>query len=318
MKRAFVKTALIISLAIPAYAGAIIAPSPICTQEYAPVCGQKYSNSGITRNTYSNMCQLNADGASFMSHGACDQNPYNPYYPYNPYTPYNPYPYNPQPYYPYYGSAPSIQSFTGPTTLRTSETGTWYVNVGTSTGTLTYSIIWGDEVTYAYANAQSLQNYTTQQTTFSHSYANPGTYTVIITARDTMGRTAQASATVTVYSNTTTPYYPPTTPYYPPTIPYHPPYNPYQYNYNYSYWNSDNNYNDVDDWDYWWERSNKPTSHRRKVHTQYDYNYNYNNSYDDYYGSSYGGQYYDDYNYYNNSFNYDDSGWYPDYSYTWQ
>ncbi len=313
MKRVFVKTALIISLAVPAYAGAMIAPSPVCTQEYAPVCGQKYSNAGITRNTYSNMCQLNADGATYMSSGVCNQNPYTPYYPYTPYTPYtpyNPYPYNPQPYY---GSAPSIQSFTGPTTLRTNETGTWYINVGSSTGTLSYSIVWGDEGTYAYANAQAYQNYTTQQTTFTHSYANAGTYTIIITARDTIGRVAQATATVTVYTNTVTPYYPPTTPYYPPYNPY-----PYNYNYNYQYYNSD--YSDINDWNYWWEYSHTPTTTRRKVHTQYDYNdyydnYNYNNSYDDYYGSSYGGQY-DDYNY-NNSFNYDESGWYPQYSNTW-
>ena len=312
MKRAFVKTALIISLAIPAYASALIAPSPICTSEYAPVCGQKYSSSGITRNTYSNMCQLNADGATYMSSGVCDQNPYYPYYPYNPYNPYTPY--NPQPYYPYYGSAPSIQSFTGPTTLRTNETGTWYVNVGSSTGTLSYSIIWGDEMNYAYANAQSMQSYTTQQTTFTHSYTNPGTYTVIITARDTVGRVAQATATVTVTQNQT--YYP-YNPYPYNPQPYYPyTYNPYQYNYNYSYWNSDNDYNDVDDWNYWWEYSSTPTQNRRKTYTQYDYNYY--NSYNDYYGSSYGGQYYDDYNYYNNSFNYDDSGWYPNYSYTWQ
>ncbi len=311
MKTVFVKTALIISLAVPSFAFALIAPSPICTQEYSPVCGQKYSTGGITRVTYSNMCQLNADGAQFMSYGACNSST-QPYY---PYTPYNPQPY--YPYYPYYGSAPSIQSFSGPTTLQTNQTGTWYVNVGTSTGNLTYSIVWGDEMNYAYASALSQQSYTTQQTTFTHSYSNPGTYTVIITARDTMGRSTQATATVTVYSNNT--YYPPTTPYYPPytqypQYPQYPYYNNYNYNYNYQ-----NDYDDVDDWDYWWETSYTQPQYQNYTYTNYDYN-NYNDYYGSSYGgSSYGGQYYDS-SYYNNNYNtnyYGDSGWYPNYSSTW-
>lgn len=299
MKAVFVKIALITSLVVPSFAYAIIAPSPVCTQEYAPVCGQKYAQSGITRVTYGNMCQLNADGAQFMSHGTCEQIPYYPYYPYNP-QPYNPY---------YYGSAPTIQSFTGPTTLRTNESGTWYINVGSSTGNLTYSISWGDEMNYAYANSYNQSSYTSQQTTYTHTYSNPGTYTVRITARDTIGRTTQATATVTVYNSNNT-YYP--------TYPY----NQYQYpNYNYNYWwNTNNNtytntYDDVNNWNYWWETSYTPQTYYNN-YNQYTYpQYNYDN-YSDYYGygSSYGGQYN---NYYTNYNNYDDSGWYPNYSYTW-
>lgn len=106
------------------------------------------------------------------------------------------------------GVAPSISSFSGPSTLAVNQQGTWSV-VATdpstiypyATGQLTYSITWGDEGlygVYTLAAPSYLREVTSQNTTFTHTYSTPGTYTVRITARNSVGYTATATATVVV------------------------------------------------------------------------------------------------------------------------
>lgn len=99
--------------------------------------------------------------------------------------------------------APVISSFTGPTQLNANQSGTWSINAyDPDNGSLTYSVTWGDEGTYgyAYSNTASSQTFT-QNTTLSHTYHTPGTYTVRITVRDNTGQTTQASTTVRVQSS---------------------------------------------------------------------------------------------------------------------
>jgi hypothetical protein len=79
--------------------------------------------------------------------------------------------------------------------------GTWSVNASDpENGTLSYSITWGDEnqVVAAYSMAPYRGDTFVQTSTFTHSYANTGTYTVRVTVRDSAGQTAQTSTTVQV------------------------------------------------------------------------------------------------------------------------
>jgi hypothetical protein len=109
--------------------------------------------------------------------------------------------------YPYntgYGQ-PVINSVQAPTSLSIGQTGTWSVNATDPyNSSLTYSVNWGDQYQYANNSAQSNYNsgYNGQNTTFTHSYSENGTYTVTFTVTDSSGRTAQTSSTVTVGGNT--------------------------------------------------------------------------------------------------------------------
>lgn len=99
---------------------------------------------------------------------------------------------------------PVISSFSGPTTLAVNQQGTWSIQASDpENGQLTYSVTWGDEYTYAYAQASSYYASSfTQSTTFTHTYATAGTYTVTVTVRDSSGQSAQSTSTVRVGSNT--------------------------------------------------------------------------------------------------------------------
>jgi hypothetical protein len=95
---------------------------------------------------------------------------------------------------------PVINSFSGPTVLSVNQSGTWTIRASDpENGQLTYYIDWGDAPLYAAsADSLSVQRSFVQTTTFEHSYARTGSYTVDITVRDNTGRTTQTTSTVTV------------------------------------------------------------------------------------------------------------------------
>src|SRR3989344_3159274 len=85
--------------------------------------------------------------------------------------------------------APIIASISAPSTLRVGQTCTWHVNTRIISGDTTFSVIWGDESVLqqiqAYASS-TVQNHAT----FTHAYANAGTYTPRFTATNPKGSTS--------------------------------------------------------------------------------------------------------------------------------
>lgn len=162
-----------------------------CTKEYKPVCGAKQvvcitTPCNPVRETYGNQCTMRADGATFVHEGACAGNTNQ-------------------------SGAPVISSFAGPVTLAVNETGMWSIAASDpENGRLTYSIIWGDE----WARLDSTRSTTagasiTQETTFTHSYAHPGSYRVQLTVTDESGKSAKSTATVQVAQSVCTADYAP-------------------------------------------------------------------------------------------------------------
>lgn len=95
---------------------------------------------------------------------------------------------------------PVISSFSGPTTLNVNQTGTWTVQASDPENSpLSYHVVWGDEVS---AMPMMAPGYAAeafvQTTTFTHSYARAGTYTVIVHVRDSSGQQAQTTTTVRI------------------------------------------------------------------------------------------------------------------------
>lgn len=205
---------------------------PACTKEYKPVCGAKpitciTAPCNPIEETFSNRCMMNAAGATLIKEGACDIPVFDPAQ-------------NPQckswydgcntcsrstpgedamctlracipeaqsaPYCTGYftttgNKAPSISSFSGPTTLNIQTPGTWKIEASDpEDGTLTYNITWGDEllsrteVDMLAAPSASEE----QTTTFTHEYAEAGTYTITIRVRDAEGKEARSTTTVRV------------------------------------------------------------------------------------------------------------------------
>lgn len=210
-----------------------ISVGPIaCTKEYRPVCGMKQvtcitAPCNPVPTTYSNKCMMEADGAYFAYEGQCRTTTTDPsadaqcksWYdgcnscgrsePGGPAACTLKYCAVPGPAYctGYFGQsgsgkAPSIYGFSGPTSLKAGESGTWTVKASDPEGqTLSYSISWGDEAEYASGIKTSLPVFI-QTTTFTHSYAKAGTYTVRVTARDSDGKEAKATITVKVTQDT--------------------------------------------------------------------------------------------------------------------
>ena len=89
---------------------------------------------------------------------------------------------------------PSISGITAPTVLKTGQTGTWSVRASDpQNGSLSYSVDWGES---SQGLTALLTPISSQTSTFTHSYANPGVYTVKFTVSNSAGDTV---STVTVH-----------------------------------------------------------------------------------------------------------------------
>jgi peptidoglycan hydrolase-like protein with peptidoglycan-binding domain len=96
--------------------------------------------------------------------------------------------------------APVISGGSFPTALKVGEMGTWKVNAyDPEAGTLSYTVIWGDEgATTISEKTASPKSYAVQTATFSHIYNTSGTYTPIFYVFDNSGASAKTSASVSV------------------------------------------------------------------------------------------------------------------------
>ncbi|MDO8183499.1 MAG: dockerin type I domain-containing protein [bacterium] len=104
---------------------------------------------------------------------------------------------------------PVITGLTAPTSLvmrgTSSDTGTWVVKAyDPEGGALSYIVDWGDTSRAPISDGYTSVSAREQQSTFTHSYSQVGSYKVTITVSDNTGQNAQTSATVQVGSITTT------------------------------------------------------------------------------------------------------------------
>lgn len=107
-------------------------------------------------------------------------------------------------------SSLSINSFSGPTQLTVGQQGTWSMNVtDSSNGTLTYKMNWGDTFNDAADILNAIANNTaylqaSSTMTLTHTYTQPGVYTIAFYILSSSGTTAQTTATVVVTDESTT------------------------------------------------------------------------------------------------------------------
>jgi len=101
------------------------------------------------------------------------------------------YPNNYPNYYPYnnYGgqNAPTINNVSGPTSINVNTTGTWIISINNPYGS-TYSSVsvnWGENLGYYLPAPQQI--YGNSSATFTHAYAQPGTYTITVTVSNAYG-----------------------------------------------------------------------------------------------------------------------------------
>ncbi len=97
-------------------------------------------------------------------------------------------------------STPVISGVSGPTSLAVNQEGKWQVNASNRAGgTLSYSVIWGDEVqTAAGVSAPSFAPVLQQTATFTHRYLRAGNFTPTFYVTNSANQTARASLTVQV------------------------------------------------------------------------------------------------------------------------
>ncbi len=149
-----------------------------CTKEYSPVCGSKpivciTTPCNPIQQTYGNRCEMNADAATFVHEGTCRDAGNRP---------------------------PTISSFSGPTTLSVNQSGTWTIQAtDPENGPLSYFVGWADErLTTPASLAEGHGGAFYQNTTFTHSYSSPGTYTITAIVKDNAGLDAGTTMTVRV------------------------------------------------------------------------------------------------------------------------
>ena len=95
---------------------------------------------------------------------------------------------------------PVINGVDAPTVLSVNQNGTWTIRAtDPANGTLSYSIDWGD--TNMSNTAMTVGNSFVQTSTFSHTYARDGYYTVTFTVRNNSGLTTQIKTSVNVGSS---------------------------------------------------------------------------------------------------------------------
>lgn len=201
-----------------------------CTKEYRPVCGMKQvvcikAPCDPIYQAYGNRCAMEADGATFRYEGECKAITQNPSDDLNckswfdgcntcsRETPTGAAMCTLRACVPelmtrayctaYFNTSsnkpPTISGFSGPTTLSVNQSGTWSVRASDpENGQLSYEIRWGDEaVIYPYA-AMSAERIFTQNTSFTHTYTKPGTYTIAVVVQDSLGQSVRSTATVLV------------------------------------------------------------------------------------------------------------------------
>ncbi len=113
--------------------------------------------------------------------------------------------------------SPVINGVDAPTVLNVGETGTWTIRAtDPQNGSLSYSIDWGENLNYMMSacpagysctpNAGVASAPTVQQgSTFTHSYSEARTYKVTFIVRNSLGLSAQSTATVKVANSNVSP-----------------------------------------------------------------------------------------------------------------
>ncbi len=100
-------------------------------------------------------------------------------------------------------AGPVISGVSGPTTLKVGEQGTWLVTASDpNNGTLSYSVVWGDEGSM---NALRQSEAVSQTATFTHTYRSAGIYTPTFTVTSNAykgGQNAKTSVSVLVGEKT--------------------------------------------------------------------------------------------------------------------
>jgi hypothetical protein len=99
--------------------------------------------------------------------------------------------------------APKIEGITAPTVLKVNEVGTWKVKASDpNNGVLTYEVLFGDTNETAKSLSLSASKSFVQTGTFTHSYANKGTYKIKFTVSNEDGLKAISTVTVKVTDDT--------------------------------------------------------------------------------------------------------------------
>ena len=100
---------------------------------------------------------------------------------------------------------PVISGASGPISLQVNQEGTWTVKAyDPQGGSLTYSVVWGDEPKsiYPQSAAQPTTRNATQTATFTHTYQSAGGYTIVVYVANDYGQQARTSMTVQVGGTT--------------------------------------------------------------------------------------------------------------------
>ena len=96
---------------------------------------------------------------------------------------------------------PTISAFAGPLSLGVGEAGTWTLRASdASNESLSYSLVWGDEIALDMLKSLAYTAPTfSQATSFMHTYGKSGVYTIVITVQNARAQTSKVTATVSVH-----------------------------------------------------------------------------------------------------------------------